>query len=136
MASTETDNFEETLVQDIEILKSRIEESERVLEENKKILVALERALVGRRRNVFFQKYGVSVEQVDCDYVRLLHSHSQPSTRSAGYRVTCPGYDLKNGPDIVLIPEHREKCLPTQKEIDAYALLGQTVSIAEELSYE
>jgi hypothetical protein len=133
MANENTDTFEETLVRDIEILKDKIERGGRDLEENKKFLSAFETALKGRRRNIFYQKYGVNVEQVTRDYLKLLYDHSQPST---GYRVLCPDYGLDEGPELMLIPEHREKCLPTQMVIDAYAFFGKTVSIAEELSYE
>lgn len=137
MATENTDTFEETLVQDIEILKSRIEESERVLGENKKILVALERALIGRRKNVFFQKYGFDPLEVTLNYSTLLQNHSHIVKKdNPGYKVTCPDYNLKDFPGLVLTPEHREKCLPTQMVTDAYAFYGKTVSIADELSYE
>ena len=137
MASVETDNFEETLVKDIEDLKIKIEKNEKELAEDKKFLGSFERALVGRRRNVFFQKYGTDPLEVKYEYSTHLQKHSHLVKKDKpGYKVSCSEYEIKTFPELVLSPEHREKCLPTQKEIDAYAFFGETVSIAEELSYE
>lgn len=115
----------ETEIADLQSLLTRKKEELQRVKRNKKY----------QNIEAYQQKYSEHPRDVIREYVMFLDKHSYQGGK--GYRVSCPGYNpghLKS--HWVLIPEHREKCLPSEKVSEALRVYGQTASIAEKPHYE
>lgn len=78
----------------------------------------------------FIDKYLDLPNGVIADYGRRLNENSY---RGKGYRVEFIRDGKRSGQYWIIRPECREKCIPTQKTIDAFAIQGMTISFSNTL---
>ena len=81
------------------------------------------------REQAFKKAYGHTAKKVRDDYLKLVESCSYQGGK--GYNVSVPGYNARGACHWVLRPEKHGICEPTQLVKEAFAIIGQQVSIAD-----
>jgi hypothetical protein len=116
-------------------IETEIADLQEQLTRKKEELQRVERNKKYQHIEAYKNKHGEHPQDVIREYVRFLDQHSYQGGK--GYKVSCPGYNpghLKS--HWVLVPEHREKCLPSEKVTEALSVYGHTATIAEQPHYE
>lgn len=115
----------------IDTVETEISDLQKTLLEREIELTRLKNIQKNNRIQNFEKKYSISHYDVVKNYLKLLNDNSYHGGK--GYRVNCPGYNHPHygKPHWVLKPDSREKCLPSEMVLEALAIEGQTVSIAE-----
>ncbi len=86
------------------------------------------------QEDAFEKAYGHSAQKVRDDYVKLVIACCY--TGSEGYTVHVPGTNPNIYPHWVLRPERRAICEPTPLVLEAFKIIGDNVSIANETHIE
>ena len=81
------------------------------------------------RAHAFQKQYGYTIQKVIDDYVILIRGCCYQG--GIGYSVNVPGTNPGGASHWVLRPEKREICEPTPLVKEAFAIIGQEVSIAD-----
>lgn len=106
---------------------------------NEKQLLILEKKLKEEHKHLehvmdvsFFETYNIHSSEVRKNYINLINASCYQGGQ--GFAVEVPG--MKRYHHIVLKPELYDICVPTPIVIDAFAVIGETVFIANEQHVE
>src|SRR5690349_15109053 len=102
----------------IQTVESEIADLRKTLTRKKDELQSLKRNKTYQGIEEYEKKYKEHPQKTIQDYVKLLEENSYQG--GEGYKVSCPGYNfVRARSHWVLKPDCREKCIPSEKILEA-----------------